>query len=569
MPPVWGELVELVVAGVRTPGEVVDAACGALVGKRPPAWAACAQKLAAAHANPEWLAHAYESMLAAATRQTRGVFYTPLPIARNLVALAQRHAPARTLAVLDPACGTGRFLVASIDAMVARGVDRLEATCRVHGVDIDPWALQIARTLAWWPLRDRLGSPDDLRPQFACGDALQGTIERAWPGVSFDFVVGNPPFLNQLEVATARGRGTHPLAAGYADTSAVFLAKAIELAKPGGVVAMIQPQSILSARDAGPIRRFVHERGRLAALWHAGDGVFDASTHVCAPVIVVGSAQGPVERATGPAFDHAPAAAGADAGTWAPLVADLLGVPEVTVSATATLADYAEATADFRDQYYGLRGAVIEDAPQHRTSHFPPLVTTGLVDAAVCHWGPAGVGRGTRFDKLPYAAPRVDIDALEPALRAWARQRLVPKIILATQTPIIECVADRRGEWLPAVPLITITPSPRFCEPEALWLIAAILLSPATSAEAMRRVAGSGLSRDAIKLSAKQAMLLPAPQDVTPAWRAAAALVRRAHMPGADRRQLLIAAAPHTLAALGVPERQHAALTTWWIERLR
>jgi hypothetical protein len=75
----------------------------------------------------------------------------------------------------------------------------------------------------------------------------------------FDAVVGNPPFLNQLESATASGRGVNALhralAQGtlrpYTDISAAFLYRAAQLTSPGGYVGLVQPQSLLAARDAG------------------------------------------------------------------------------------------------------------------------------------------------------------------------------------------------------------------------------------------------------------------------------------------------------------------------------
>jgi hypothetical protein len=48
--------------------------------------------------------------------------------------------------------------------------------------------------------------------------------------------------------------------------------------------------------------------------------------------------------------------------TWAHLAADAAGVPSITITGGPDLSTVAAATADFRDQYYGLEGCLIEDA---------------------------------------------------------------------------------------------------------------------------------------------------------------------------------------------------------------
>ena len=74
---------------------------------------------------------------------------------------------------------------------------------------------------------------------------------------SYHVVVGNPPFLNRLERRTAPDRElgrrwseeSRGALRGYTDVSAVFLHRATAWLRPGGRVALVQPQSLLAARD--------------------------------------------------------------------------------------------------------------------------------------------------------------------------------------------------------------------------------------------------------------------------------------------------------------------------------
>jgi hypothetical protein len=300
----------------------------------------------------------------------------------------------------------------------------------------------------------------------------------------------------------------------------VFLVAACAMVRPGGRVALVQPQSLLAGRDSGAARRAVLDAGALRALWHAREPVFEAGVRVCAPVIEVGGEPGPIRRFDGPAFEPGPPVEVRSDDdlrswtSWAPLVARSLGVPDVAFGpAAGTVADHWAATADFRDQYYGLVPFVTDHGDG------PPLITSGLIDPACNRWG----STPTRFAKRVWLSPRVELEAMRaasPAMSRWADARLVPKVLIATQTRVVEAVVDADGAWLPCTPVITLT-GPR------LWHAAAVLLSPPVTAWALRTYGGAALSSDAIKLSASQVLAAPLPGD-RDAWDAAADLLRRA-----------------------------------------
>jgi hypothetical protein len=161
------------------------------------------------------------------------------------------------------------------------------------------------------------------------------------------------------------------------------------------------------------------------------------------------------------------------------------------------LGGLATATADFRDQYYGLVPYVSD------VGDGAPLVTSGLIDVGRCSWNE----RPARFARRSFAAPRVPVAALPPALQAWAASRLVPKVLVATQTRVIEAVVDAAGQWLPSVPVITVVPR----TPADLWRVGAVLCAPAATAWAATTYLGAALSAGAIKLSAGQVLTLPLP----------------------------------------------------------
>ena len=88
------------------------------------------------------------------------------------------------------------------------------------------------------------------------------------------------------------------------------------------------------------------------------------------------------------------------------------------------------------------------------------------------------------------------------------RKRQRPKLLISTQTKVIEVVVDEKGDWVPLTPLIIVEP-----QEEDLWALAASLSSPIVSALAARQTAVAARSVSRITLSARQLLNLPLPSD--------------------------------------------------------
>ena len=469
------------------------------------------------------LAEAHERHLATARpddRRRQGAFYTP----PELVEWVLDHALPEHGAVLDPACGTGHFLVAASRRIGVRAV---------HGSDLDPEAVRIAR--------ERLVAEDPTVPraeierQVLVADGLT-----AWAGRTFDAVIGNPPFLGQLRKQTGGQSEAHRKGLGaYTDTSAIFLRSAVDLVDDGGVVALVQPLSLLAARDAGAVRAAVTARGAITDFWCSATPVFaDTGVLTCVPVVRIGATS-----------TLAP-------DDWGSLAATAFGIPAVELSAsTGTVGDLATCTADFRDQFYGLQPFVHDDLPGG-----VPLITTGLIDPAESRWGRVT----TRFARQSYDAPSVDLEALraDGGLSGWARRRMVPKLLVAGQGRVIEAVADPGGAWLPSVPVLSVVPH----DPADLWRLLAVTLAPPIVAHAATRYLGTGLSAGSIKVSARQLAQLPLPVDRA-AWDEGGGLARQVQESTAmARSELLDRIAKVMSRAYSLPD-QHEVVG-WWRARV-
>lgn len=488
------------------------------------------------------LAAALEAATGADQRRANGLHVTPRWLADRLVARALEGLGATpAVTVCDPACGGGAFLVAAARRLHRRGADRRRVVRHLlWGADIDPIGLAAAEAaLALWageaPPAGRLVVADAL--------ADGATIWPDRPAAGFHLVVGNPPFQNQLGRATARTRPQQArlrsrygsAVRAYTDAAWLFLLAGCDLARPGGRVALVEPQSLVGARDAVAVRSAVDERARLVDMWVDERPVFAASVRVCAPVLEVRS-----ERRHG------------EANAWSERLADAVGIPRVRTTASATVGDLANVIAGFRDEYYGLAALIREHTVG--SGETAPLVTSGLIDWLGCSWG----SRPARFAKRTWRAPAVDLADLEragrPAARRWVARTRVPKLVVAAQTRVVEAAIDEDGSWVPSVPVVSVVPN----DPADLWRLAAAVASPAATAWLLGRAPGTALARGALKVAGPDLLALPLPADHD-AWDEAAAAVRA-----------VAAGPPSPVAADRFLEAAAAAymtppsLTAWW-----
>ena len=499
--------------------------------------------------------------------------YTPAALAALLVRRAFDQLGRSPRSVCDPSCGSGAFLLAAADELHRRGVPARDVLTRLVGIEIDESAAQVARrALVVWASElgvvvgehevavrhgDALAAPGDPR---SVGDL--GVV---------DVVVGNPPFLSQLAGRTVRGADHRATAerllgrpGGYADSASLFLLASLDLLGGDGVVCLLQPQSFLAARDSEPVRRTLRERADLVALWGSDDAHFDAGVRVCAPVLTTPRAPSdtaaPVRISWGlPAIDHPAAPWPADARSWGPLLAGPRGVPVVPSSGGSRLGDVATATAGFRDEFYALTDCLVDHGGSAGATAGPArLVTVGMIDVARLSWGvtPRRVRGASRV------APTVDLDEVErrsPRVAAWARARLVPKVLVATQTRVVEAVPDPVGDCIPVTPTISVEPT---AGAPSLHHIAAALSAPPVAAAAAARHLGAGLSAGALRWSASSVLDVELP-TAGPSWDRGAVLVERLMVADdASRGDLLTELGEVMTEAHGL-DASHPVLA-WW-----
>lgn len=188
------------------------------------------------------IAHIYESML----REMRdaagdsGEFYTPRPLIRFMV---QQVDPGLGETVLDPACGTGGFLVEALEHVRPHvsSVEELRAlNSDVRGMEKKPLPYLLGTM--------NLLLHDVQRPHIVRGNALMRPVAAIRSADRVRVVLTNPPFGGEEEKGI---QSNFPEGMQTAETAWLFLQFVQRVLAPGGRCGIVLPNRVLFADGVG------------------------------------------------------------------------------------------------------------------------------------------------------------------------------------------------------------------------------------------------------------------------------------------------------------------------------
>lgn len=229
------------------------------------------------------------------TREREGIFYTPPNLAQFTVTRALSYWQPQTsctgespISVLDPACGSGSFL---IEGAVGLGKIMKPSQFTLCGIDKDLNGVEQARhSLSKLNKNLRTNiiggnsliskTPETNIDSLSPVDWSQQFPEAAAQG-GFDLIIGNPPY------GLSRGDKFHPLEKiiieerynwikrGKLNKYIAFTALSYEQLKPGGVAALIIPNSWLGIESGEKLRTLLLETGSLREITVLPKSAFD------------------------------------------------------------------------------------------------------------------------------------------------------------------------------------------------------------------------------------------------------------------------------------------------------
>ncbi len=244
-------------------------------------------------------------------RKKEGIYYTPKYIVDYIVNNTVREyikgmsfEQINKVKILDPACGSGSFLLRAFDVLVEESEARLGRKLEynekknlmlnsIHGVDLDKRAVSIAKLNLSLKMAVRGEKLPMLNETILHGNSLIDDKKVAgWDAFvweehfkeimqkgGFDVVVGNPPWgadLNEKEKEFLTSKYKE-VPSKTKDTYFYFIIKALELLRKEGYFGFIVPNTWLLINNTEDFRKMLLNYN-IKEIIDLGDGVFEDAT---------------------------------------------------------------------------------------------------------------------------------------------------------------------------------------------------------------------------------------------------------------------------------------------------
>lgn len=263
---------------------------------------------------------AFEVFIGPALRGAEGQFFTPRNVVRMVIDMLD---PQVGETILDPACGSGGFLLMALERLWKRLEDRADemgwtpaqlerakrdaATRSLRGIDKDGFLAKVTKAY--------MAIVGDGRGGVFCENSLlpstdwQHTTQDAIQLGSFDVVLTNPPFGSKIRVKGADLLRQYDLAhrwkrdkatGNYEPTKALhddqapqilFFERCLQFLKPGGRLGIVLPESMLGNPSYAYILTWMLRRATLQAVVTMPEALFKTSgkggTHTKTCVVVL------------------------------------------------------------------------------------------------------------------------------------------------------------------------------------------------------------------------------------------------------------------------------------------
>ena len=216
------------------------------------------------------------------------------------------------ITICDPACGSGAFLNAALQFLIAEHklIDEMEAKVageslvfpnvensilenNLFGVDINEESVEIAQLALWLRTAKPHRKLNTLSQNIKCGNSLisdpavagdkafdwQKEFPKVFEKGGFDVVIGNPPYVN-VEKMSSEDKDYYKKVyqAFYkrSDLFALFVEKGLKLTK--SKMGFIIPSIVLNNLSYAPLRNIFLNNKWLNEVSYVGGGIFDDAT---------------------------------------------------------------------------------------------------------------------------------------------------------------------------------------------------------------------------------------------------------------------------------------------------
>lgn len=243
----------------------------------------------------------FEFIVAKTAKGAKGQYFTPRYVIELCVRMLR---PQSTETTLDPACGSGGFLLHTLRFIHNKeglDIDSLKLFCKdkLWGFDIDSRAIRVAKTLM---LVAGDGSTNLIRlnsllkpstidlfnkrdePTLTIEDVCRSRMRRHR---GFDLILTNPPFAGEVREKELLDSYSVSTGKKNIERDVLFIERCVDLLRPGGRLAIVLPHNKFGGKSFATLREWIFRKARILAVIGLARNTFLPHTHQKASVLLL------------------------------------------------------------------------------------------------------------------------------------------------------------------------------------------------------------------------------------------------------------------------------------------
>lgn len=235
-------------------------------------------------AKEDILGFVYQSIRPQTDRKEAGQYYTPNKVVDFIIENSGINLETdKNLTILDPACGSGQFLLRAYDKLLEQygklGLSKTEAHKNIvekhlYGMDIDPIACALTKANLYLRnpevkgLKFNIHQADFLKRDYNLIDP--DPFQKIYKQI--DFVIGNPPWGAKLSKEQKKYfERYYEIGKVGLNTFTLFIERALDFLEEGGKLGYLMPEAYLKIKVHQPSRLQLLQNGKIKLLATGGE----------------------------------------------------------------------------------------------------------------------------------------------------------------------------------------------------------------------------------------------------------------------------------------------------------
>ena len=239
-------------------------------------------RVSAGNLSLKLLENVFEALVDDCEKRENGVVFTPCYIVEYILENTLNEQLAEDSVIIDPACGSGAFLVLAAEKLTLRLNKSVAETVsqNIFGIDLSEDNLRRTKELLTLLVLSYGESADSLCFNIKVADSLKENWFELFGKKTFHFVIGNPPYVNTHDMSkdtiSYLKKNYRTTQKGTFNIFYAFIEQSMKFLSPNGMLGFIIPNNYLTITAAEDLRKYLVENKYLSKIIDFGENMIFA-----------------------------------------------------------------------------------------------------------------------------------------------------------------------------------------------------------------------------------------------------------------------------------------------------